>query len=113
VIDASVRPWSPREATERIRAPAKDEHLELVWTNHAQQRMVERGLIAGDILYVLANGFVYEEAQPASAAGLFRYRMESPSPNSGGRWVRVVVIPSPTPVGSALKIVSVMWVDET
>jgi hypothetical protein len=39
--------------------------------------------------------------------------MESPSPDSGGRWVRVVVIPSPTPVGSALKIVSVMWVDET
>jgi hypothetical protein len=49
---------SAREATERIRALATDENLELVWTNHAQQRMVERGPIAGDLLYVLANGFV-------------------------------------------------------
>lgn len=112
VIHALVRPWSPREATERIRALAKDENLELVWTRHAEKQMAERGLIMSDVLYLLANGVVYDEAEPASAAGLFRYRIESPTPNSGGRSVRAVVIPSPTSLGSALKIVTVMWVDE-
>lgn len=112
MIYALVKPWSPREATERIRAIAKDENLELVWTGHAQQRMAERGLIMGDILYVLANGFVYEEAEPASATGLFKYRIESSSPNSGGRSIGVVVIPPPTPVSCTLKVITVMWMDE-
>lgn len=112
MIYALVRPGSPREATERIRALAKDENLELVWTRHAEKQMAERGLIMSDVLYLLANGFVYDEAEPASATGLFRYRIESPTPNSGGRSVRAVVIPSPTSLGCALKIVTVMWVDE-
>lgn len=42
--------------------------------------------------------------------GLFKYAIECETPNSFGRVVRVVVIPSSA--GTGLKVVSVMWVDE-
>jgi hypothetical protein len=71
--------------------------------------MLNRELISGDILYVLKNGFVYNPGQQSTRIGLYKYQMESPSPNSGGRTVRVVVIPCPS---CAAKVVTVMWVDE-
>ena len=71
--------------------------------------MLERDLIMGDALHVLKHGFVYEEAEPAMR-GFFKYKMECNTPNSNGRTVRVVVIPSVNK--AAFKIVSVMWADE-
>ncbi len=71
--------------------------------------MVERGLLMGDMLHILKYGFVYDEAVESTQAGLFKYSMESTSPNSGGRTVKIVVIPSSA---SALKIVTVMWKDD-
>lgn len=63
----------------------------------------------GDILHVLKNGFVYDDAIPASRDGLYKYEMESRTPNSENRAVRVVVIPSPS--GPEAKIVTAMWAD--
>jgi hypothetical protein len=63
----------------------------------------------GDVLHVLKHGFVYDKAQPTTQEGCFKYVMETSTPNSGGRTVRVVLIPSSS---NAIKVVSVMWKDE-
>ncbi len=72
--------------------------------------MAERGLIVSDVLYLLKNGFVYENAEPATRKGYYRYKMECRTPNSGSRRVRVVVIPEKR--GCLLKLITIMWVDE-
>lgn len=102
------KPLSPAKATEHIRRKVGDE-LDLRWTKHAREQMAKRDIIMGDILHVLKNGFIYEEGQPASQQGCFKYGMECTTPNSGGRTLRVIVIPS---TANALKVVTVMWKDE-
>ena len=86
--------------------------MALAWTRHARERMAERNLLMSDILHVLKNGFVYDAPQPSTRPGFYRYAMQAQTPNSGNREVRVIVIPDPAGCGS-LKIVTVMWVDET
>jgi len=71
--------------------------------------MQERSLIMADLLHLLKTGFVYQEAEPSSRDGLFKYKIEGPTPNSDGRTVRAVVIPGS---GCAMKIVTGMWRDE-
>lgn len=102
--------WSPKEATDEIRKIAKSKQLTIAYKRHAAERMAERGLIVSDVLHVLKNGFVYEEASPATRRGYHKYLVENKSPNSSGRTVRVVVVPEKK--GKFLKIITVMWVDE-
>lgn len=101
-------PMSPRQATEAIRSKCGPD-LTLSLTTHAREQMDRRGLIVGDVLHVMRVGFVYDEGEPSTRPGLYKYRMESVTPNSNGRTVRIVVIPSNT---CAVKIVTVMWKDE-
>lgn len=75
------------------------------------QRLADRGLLTGDVLFVLKYGFVYGDPTPATRPDFYRYEMESRTPNSDGRSVRVVVIPDA--MNLICKIVPVMWVDET
>jgi len=104
------QPWSPADATEIIRNIARGRG-QTALTRHASERMRERGLIMGDVLYVLKNGFVHDEpVECERTQGFFRYAIESTTPNSNGRTVRVIVIPDPAR-GGALKIVTVMWKD--
>lgn len=103
-------PWNPRDATDRIRAIAQCDDLTLTYKLHAQERLSERGLILSDILYLLKNGFVHENAVPATRAGYNRYLMVSRTPNSGARTVGVVVIPDQS--HKHLKLVTIMWIDE-
>lgn len=98
---------TPGQATECIRAKFRPE-LTVHWTQHAKEQMELRDLIMSDVLHVLKNGFIYDEGESATRTGLFRYRMECTTPNSGGRTVIVVVIPSSS---CELKIVTVMWKD--
>lgn len=104
---------TPAKATECIRAKIEP-HLSLHWTRHAKEQLLTRGLIMRDILHALKNGFVHEEGQPATRSGFFKYKMECVTPNSGGRTVVVVVIPSQADALKIveLKIVTVMWKDE-
>jgi hypothetical protein len=83
--------------------------LKLRYTRHARERMSERGLIVGDLLHIIKHGFVYEEGEQSTRPGLFKYAMDSITPNSGGRTVRVVLIPSSN---GSIKVVTLMWVDE-
>lgn len=106
---ASAEPWTPTQATERIRKKALDRAFDLGLRQHAKEQMAERNLIMGDVLYVLQRGFVFEEPEPAKTKGSYKYKMECHTPNSGGRKVRVIVIPQPPPT---VVVVTVMWVDE-
>lgn len=103
--------WTPTVATDEIRAIARSKSLAVSYKRHALERLVERNLIVSDVLYVLKNGFVYDEPVPSTRAGYNKYSVESRCPNSGRRSVRVVVIPDKKTC--FLKIVTVMWVDET
>jgi len=103
-------PWSNREATEKIRAYARNPGLKLSYKEHAKEQLLERGLIMGDVLHVLRMGFVLTPPRPSTDPELFRYRVESKSPNSHGRSIGVVVIPSVC--RPSMKVVTVMWVDE-
>ena len=71
---------------------------------------VERDLKMGDLLYVLKNGFVYAPPETATQPGLWKYYIETGSPNSGNRVVRAVVIPDVS--RNWAKVVTVMWADE-
>lgn len=103
-------PWTPAQATERIRVLGHAKALTLNYTVHARDRLTERDLVIGDILHLLKRGFVYESAQPTTRPTCFKYLVEGKTPNSGGRSVRAVVIPDWR--NCECKIVTVMWVDE-
>jgi hypothetical protein len=100
-------PHSPTDATAWIRSIAEGDPT-LPYTEHTRERMADRDIASGNILHLLRYGFVLNPGQPTRAPGLFSYEVEGRTPNSGGRSVRVVVIPQ---VG-VLKIVTMMWVDE-
>ena len=102
------QPWSPTDATRMIREVAKSDELDIIATRHAREQMLERSLIMGDVLYVLKHGFVYDEPQNSTRAGCYKYAIQSRSPNSGSRTVRVIAIPADR---RSIKIVTVMWVD--
>ena len=108
--DGGIAPWAPAKATDTIRRYARGK-LNISYKLHAKERLEERSLTTGDVLYVLKNGFVYANAEPARPAGFYRYAVEGKSPNSGGRTLRIIIIPSPCRV--EIKVVTVMWADET
>lgn len=104
-------PWTPSQATDEIRKIARSVDFTISYKVHAQDRLVERGLIMSDVLYVLKNGFVYDpNPEPSTREGYHKYAIESRCPNGSNRDVRVIVIPDKK--AKFLKIISVMWVDE-
>ena len=107
---AVPEPWPPAEATDRFRAMARDPTFDIGIKLHAEERMVERDIFMPDVLYAIRHGFVYGDAIPAKQPGLYRYTILGPTPNSGGRDIKVVLIPSMHKFWA--KIVSVMWADE-
>lgn len=109
-MNSTDQPWSPAQATDLIRRIAGDPLSSLTWRRHALLRLVERGLIMSDALFVLRNGFVREPTKGESTAkGLFKYVIEGLTPNSGRRIVKVVVVPDLTE--NHIKIITVMWAD--
>lgn len=103
-------PWDKKLATECIREMARSPKFGVHCKLHACERLTERNLIMSDVLFVLKNGFVHTNAVKSTREGYHKYAMECRSPNSGGREVRVIVIPDSKTC--KLKIVTVMWVDE-
>jgi uncharacterized protein DUF4258 len=83
--------------------------LNLMLTKHARDRMLQRGLIVGDLLHIIRHGFVHEDGEESTRPGCYKYEMECRTPNSGGRTVSIVLIPFPT---ETIKVVTVMWSDE-
>lgn len=104
------QPWKPADATDEIRRMAKSQTLKLTYREHAIEQITERDLVVGDVLHALKNGFVYSDAQTTTKNNLFKYLMESKTPNSGNRAIRVVVIPDQGRCW--IKVLTIMWVDE-
>jgi hypothetical protein len=77
---------------------------------HVRERLDERGLIMSDLLYVLRRGFVYDDPQESTLPTFFKYRIESQSPNSGSRYLRVVAVPDH--MACQIKVITIMWRDE-
>src|SRR5262245_12045739 len=100
-----AQPWKPADATDFIRQIANG-HPTLVIRRHAEEQMLDRGLIVGDILHVLKRGFVYEEPDNSTREGFYKYRMECTTPNSNSRTLRVIVIPCARE--DLLKVVTIM-----
>lgn len=72
--------------------------------------MQERNLSDADLLHILKNGYVHEDAKPDERTkGRYKYAMEAKTPNGGGRTLRLIVIPNESSM--MLKIVTIMWVD--
>lgn len=107
---ADIGPWDKKTATNSIRKMAKSREFGIHYKLHACDRLTERNLVMSDVLFVLRNGFVHTNAVKSTREGYHKYAMECRSPNSGGREVRVIVIPDSKTC--KLKIVTVMWVDE-
>ena len=112
MVVSAIAPWPPGRATERIRALVADDTFGITPTKHAKERMAERDLIIGDVLHVLRYGYVHEEAESSTQDGYYKYTMESTTPNSNGRTVKVVVIPSLPGHTCEVKLITVMWADE-
>lgn len=83
--------------------------MTLIKSLHFKDRLFERGLIEADLLHLLKNGFVYDEAEESSRPEYYKYSVEGTTPNSDGRMLRAIVIPDG---GCVLKIVTIMWKDE-
>lgn len=103
-------PWRPADATIAIREIARHEKFKFTITGHARDRMLERDLYSGDLLYVLKNGFVYSSPEATTQKELWKYAIETGTPNSGNRVVRVVLVPDASRLW--IKVVTVMWADE-
>lgn len=102
-------PWQSADATQYINFLAEDGISTLHYTAHCKDRMKERGIIIRDILYVLKHGFVYT-APDTATRDFYKYKVESVSPNSENRKIRVVVLVDETK--REMKIITVMFVDE-
>jgi hypothetical protein len=105
------QPWSPAFATRTINEIGSSLKLTISYTAHAKQRMLERDLVIGDVRYVLKRGFVHEDPEQSTQVGLYKYKIESRTPNSNNRTVRLIIIPDN--INFWVKIVSIMWSDET
>jgi hypothetical protein len=104
-----TEPWTPAQATERIRSIANGQ-FDISYKEHALEQLSERSLIMGDLLFLLKNGFVYANPEEATRKPYWKYQMQCRTPNSKNREVRVVVIPDWN--RRQIKIVTVMWADE-
>jgi hypothetical protein len=109
-MKVAAQAWTPAVATRTINAIARNPQFSLSFVKHVKERLGERGLLISDLMYVLKNGFVYEEGQPSTLPGFFKYRIEAQSPNSGSRYLRVVVIPDEK--SCQIKAITIMWRDE-
>lgn len=105
------QPWNEANATTGIRDIAKSDDFDLFATAHALEQMAKRNLIMGDVLYALKSGFVRSDAVPSTQDGYYKYVVEALTPNSSPREIGVVVVPDHTRFH--IKVVTVMWLDET
>ena len=85
-----AKQWTNAEATQHINTIAKNLYTNLIYTDHAEERMDEREITIGDIMQVLKRGYVLGEIEPATR-GRHKYPIEGLSPNSP-RTIRLIVI---------------------
>lgn len=105
------QPWSPSDATQKLNEMGGSPHMDLSTTKHTRDRLKERGLTVSDLLFVLRRGYVYERPEESTVKGLYKYKIEGQSPNSGSRYLRIIAVPDEQ--SCWIKVVTVMWRDES
>ena len=108
--DTKQEPWSKTDATYALREMGNHPGLSLAYKVHATQRLSERGIIVSDVLQLLRTGFVYKDSVEARNRGYYKYEIEGFTPNSAGRKIGAIVIPSV--ISMTIKVVTVYWIDE-
>ncbi|MFY9287917.1 MAG: hypothetical protein WAO98_05390 [Alphaproteobacteria bacterium] len=78
-----VKPWEPSVATARIQELAKSANYDFWYTDDVKAQIKSLGLFTGDVTHVLKHGSVNEEAEMSTQSGVHKYKMVSPTPNSG------------------------------
>lgn len=105
------QPWPPAKATAYLNEIAKEKQCDFAYTVHARERLNGRNLLVSDVLFVLRHGYVYEDPEPSTLNGFYKYKIESQSPNSGARFLRVVAVPDRK--SCQIKVITIMWRDES
>ena len=100
--------WKPGDATIYINKIARDLFCDLLYSEHAKERMSERCITTGDVMHVLKKGFVYDEAEKATR-GRYKYRIVGKTPNSQ-REIALIVLA--TRKEKKIKVVTIMWNDD-
>lgn len=96
------RPLTPEEATNRIREIASDSANVLVAT-HAQERMEERDFTMRDLLELLRNGYVDDEAQYNAEKNEYKYKITRVVDSRTAAAITVILN------NQRLLIVTIMW----
>jgi hypothetical protein len=107
--DHSPQPMSPEEATTHIREIASGEY-DLWLTKHAKEKMIARDVFTPDVRHLLKFGTIARPGEVSTQAGIFKYRMESKTPNSENRTLALIVAPSTG--RNVLKVLTVFWANE-
>jgi hypothetical protein len=102
---AKALPLTAKAATRAIRDRAADS-ANVVLTDHAQERMIERDITAPEVFRILRDGTVHERPV-LTEAGDWKAAVEMWIP--GGGDVAVVAV---IRKGSRLVVVTVMWRDQ-
>ena len=71
-----AEPWTPAQATERIRSIARAD-FDLAYKIHAMEQLDERQLIMGDLNFLLQNGFVYSDPEEATRKPYWNIRFNA------------------------------------
>ena len=96
---------SAAKGQQRVRELAADSK-NLVWTDHIQQRMAERGIDADGVLRILRSGDVEEETLEAEKAGDWKIKLVRLM--KSGRVAGVVTV---LVANSRLVLVTTEWED--
>lgn len=104
-----IEKMSPSNATRYVNECARSRDFCLIMKSHASDRLLERDLLQADLMYLLKNGFIYKDCEPATKPDICKYTIEGTTPNSNGRTICAVVIPAPN---NQIKIVTIFWKDE-
>jgi len=75
---------SPAKATKEINKLASDPLCNLSKSPHAEDRLEERTILTGDLLYLLKNGFIYELAEASTRKDFWKYKIEGVTPTQTG-----------------------------
>lgn len=98
-----------------LNAMAKSGELDLFYTVHCRERMLERGITTLDIIYILKNGEV-EEYQGQVGKKIHKYKMTGkPIRNNSFREVSIILLVEvdnyKNPSIKLQEIVTSMWKD--
>lgn len=100
--------FNPNDIMEIIQGILKD-GKSLHITEHAMERMDERGITRPDLYYLFENGSCMAQREPSTKKNLWKYKITGKTPNTDNREITSVTIIPDNKGG--LKVVTIYWND--